>query len=177
MVKKIILITIGFMLSSLVLASEFLIQPLSEPMTKKQLKTTPNHTTQAPAFLISEGDVMLNVPQVYLNTPFTLRFPDGSQRQVKFTKRKDDSGSIALWGRTGESQAINTTMTIGKKNFFLTINDFKHSETFNIVGNIANGKGKYKRFNNRSYRQHIKHATPPNIENKKRFDYRAKSAQ
>ncbi len=142
-----------------VFAAELLIVPLPDDINY-QHSPQGGAVQQTPDYQISEGQVILQIPDTYINTPFVLQFPDNARREIVFTKRKDGNGIISLWGRTTDSQALNTTLTVGQQNYFLTVNDYQHSETFTITGQINNGIGIYQRFDNKKYRSHIKHAAP-----------------
>ncbi len=143
------------------IAAESLIVPLPDNNTNSQQDNQQQRALQQiPDYQISKGKVTLQVPKTYLNTPFILQFPDNSHRKIIFTKRKDSNGVTSLWGHTIDSQALNTTLTVGQQNYFLTVNDYQRNETFNIVGQVADGVGTYQRFDNKKYRSHIKHATP-----------------
>lgn len=141
-------------------SSESLIIPLPYSPDHTNIEKQARTQKQSPDYLISQGKVLLKVPNNYLNTSFNLQFPDSAKIAIIFSEREDSNDIISLWGRTADSKTLNTTMTIGKQNYFLTVNDHKKAETYNITGNIATGEGRYQRFDNRTYRLHIRHATP-----------------
>ncbi len=139
-----------------VFAAERLVVPLPDQQTHSQSKVA----KKMPDYQMSEGQVVLQIPDTYLNTPFVLQFPDNARREIVFAKRKDSNGIVSLWGRTTDSQAFNTTLTVGQQNYFLTVNDYQQGETFTVTGQISDGIGVYQRFDNKKYRSHIKHAAP-----------------
>ncbi len=141
-------------------AAETLIAPLVDDTQQQQANSQAKTVQQVPDYQISQGRVILQIPDIYLNTPFILQFPDNTRREIIFTKRRDSNGITSLWGHTTDSQALNTTLTVGQQNYFLTVNDYQHGETFTMAGQINNGVGTYQRFDNKKYRSHIKHAAP-----------------
>ncbi len=141
-------------------AVESLIVPLPSDADRQQANPQSAIVKEVPDYQISEGLVVLQIPDTYVNMPFVLQFPDNARREIVFAKRKDGNGIVSLWGRTTDSQAFNTTLTVGQQNYFLTVNDYQQGETFTVTGQMSDGIGVYQRFDNKKYRSHIKHAAP-----------------
>lgn len=125
------------------------------------------YRSKLPQHVISDEQVKLTFPsrqsltdenmKNMLNKPFLVQITATKSVVIVFSEgRVLPSQNVVFRGRTIGTTLLNTTLTLGKQNYFLTVNDFETNEVIRIAGQTQQGGGNAKRMNTHIMKQQQK---------------------
>lgn len=144
--------------------SNLLIEVTATKSTSAQTKSL-----QQPSHIVADYPVILRWPsqhldlKTWLNTPFVVQLSPNLSTEITLVNGKSQAGILTFQGHAFNDKLLNSSLTIGQKDFYLNLNHYQDNVQYRISGNVQNGTGHVITVNQQALAQKQRHSEPVNL--------------